>query len=637
MTLRRRIPILLTLLITPLIPSSPGSSVHAQESPQPAMMNISATFGTTVSSTSVCNLCYPPSFAGTIELTVNFVTGSVSGKIEGAGSGTASGTLCDGNGQPMDQTWSISGTSVFDGTVTGSVDPSGAITATATLHLVATPGAVSGADVTFDTPLTGSVSADGSASGDFSWGGPNCTNAGGWSGSATSIEYDRDGDGVFDSSDGCPDIAANTPDGCMPVELDLDQDGVLNEADACPQVPANTPDGCPADRDGDGLADAGDACPDEYARTSDGCPLPIPDADDDGFPDAENACPFESAPNSIDGCPPDQPEEQAAGDLENALAVALLLGDRDGLRQMEGWDDLTPTQQATVFELFDALQDLFDETSADNTGSYDRPAMVESGLPGTEETGATAGNQAASGDTGDIGGSDDDALADRVMQQIQEARNRREQQEGAVVQALADQLHDRQTIIRLINDEKYRQKFGQAYDLYRGTRDLLGPLYERAGEYISWITNPEETARQALQQWQQEKLTEGAQQLLRDEGILYGPEANVMTMEDVAREAYQFIEHASAVPSIVHYGYYRQVYDQAIAENDSPEDAHEWAMSKLSEALKNPPEELLLADGQRPVVQCWTDSYSHDPALLENYNNTFQRLNGVVDPPGVTQ
>ncbi|MEZ4435289.1 MAG: hypothetical protein R3F65_23020 [bacterium] len=90
---------------------------------------------------------------------------------------------------------------------------------------------------------------------------------------------DRDGDGVPDARDACPDVPAPTPDGCPVPEppADRDGDGVPDARDACPDEPAPTPDGCPvpeppADRDGDSVPDDRDACPDEPAPTPDGCP-----------------------------------------------------------------------------------------------------------------------------------------------------------------------------------------------------------------------------------------------------------------------------------------------------------------------------------------------------------------------------
>ena len=129
---------------------------------------------------------------------------------------------------------------------------------------------------------------------------------------------DRDGDGVVDPQDACPDTPGiATPDpktnGCPP---DRDGDGVLDAVDACPDTPGvATSDpktnGCPPDRDGDGVLDSEDACPDTAGvRTSDpktnGCP-PDPDRDKDGIPNDQDACPDEPGKPSPDpkrnGCP----------------------------------------------------------------------------------------------------------------------------------------------------------------------------------------------------------------------------------------------------------------------------------------------------------------------------------------------
>jgi OOP family OmpA-OmpF porin len=98
--------------------------------------------------------------------------------------------------------------------------------------------------------------------------------------------HDRDGDGVRDDVDECPDLAEDKDgiqdeDGCP--EDDADGDGILDAQDACPLVPGvwwNDPkkNGCPApDTDGDGIADPVDACPAVKGVPSDdpkknGCP-----------------------------------------------------------------------------------------------------------------------------------------------------------------------------------------------------------------------------------------------------------------------------------------------------------------------------------------------------------------------------
>ena len=108
---------------------------------------------------------------------------------------------------------------------------------------------------------------------------------------------DRDGDGIPDDEDMCPD---NTPEeiskgvyqegpkkGCP---IDTDNDGVPDYRDDCPN---NTPleiskgvddRGCPLDSDGDGVPDYRDKCPNTPRGAEvdkDGCPFEKPCPDDD--------------------------------------------------------------------------------------------------------------------------------------------------------------------------------------------------------------------------------------------------------------------------------------------------------------------------------------------------------------------
>ena len=96
---------------------------------------------------------------------------------------------------------------------------------------------------------------------------------------------DRDGDGIPDDQDACPDlIGVRTDDpktnGCP---SDRDKDGIYDAVDACPDVPGIKTDdpktnGCPSDRDKDGIVDTLDACPDVPGQPNpdpkkNGCPL----------------------------------------------------------------------------------------------------------------------------------------------------------------------------------------------------------------------------------------------------------------------------------------------------------------------------------------------------------------------------
>ncbi|MDB4956710.1 MAG: OmpA domain protein [Myxococcales bacterium] len=130
---------------------------------------------------------------------------------------------------------------------------------------------------------------------------------------------DRDGDGIPDDLDKCPDEAEDKDmfddaDGCP--DPDNDGDGIPDAQDKCPLDAEDKDgfqddDGCPdKDNDGDGIPDAQDKCPNEAEdkdgfQDLDGCP--DPDNDGDGIPDAKDKCPAE--PETIngfqddDGCP----------------------------------------------------------------------------------------------------------------------------------------------------------------------------------------------------------------------------------------------------------------------------------------------------------------------------------------------
>ena len=141
---------------------------------------------------------------------------------------------------------------------------------------------------------------------------------------------DRDGDGIKDDDDDCPDdpedfdgfqdTRTDSPPGkygCP--DPDNDNDGILDGDDRCPNNPEDRDgdedeDGCPegsdGDRDGDGILDSRDKCPDnpedrDGFEDKDGCP--DPDNDKDGIPDVKDQCPNDPEDKDgfqdEDGCP----------------------------------------------------------------------------------------------------------------------------------------------------------------------------------------------------------------------------------------------------------------------------------------------------------------------------------------------
>lgn len=123
---------------------------------------------------------------------------------------------------------------------------------------------------------------------------------------------DRDGDGVPDAVDRCP----NTPPGekvdarGCPVPKDSDGDGVNDAVDACPNTATGVKvdaAGCPLDADKDGVPDYLDRCPNTppgMKVDQTGCPL---DSDNDGVPDWKDRCADTPAGATVDlnGCPRD--------------------------------------------------------------------------------------------------------------------------------------------------------------------------------------------------------------------------------------------------------------------------------------------------------------------------------------------
>ncbi len=128
---------------------------------------------------------------------------------------------------------------------------------------------------------------------------------------------DRDGDGILDADDECPDEPEDMDgfeddDGCP--DPDNDRDGILDDPDECPDEPETVneiddEDGCPdseVDTDGDGYMDHVDECPNDPEdfdgfEDENGCP--DPDNDQDGLLDGSDDCPDEAGPPENRGCP----------------------------------------------------------------------------------------------------------------------------------------------------------------------------------------------------------------------------------------------------------------------------------------------------------------------------------------------
>ncbi|MEY4903194.1 MAG: hypothetical protein RLZZ292_1009 [Bacteroidota bacterium] len=182
---------------------------------------------------------------------------------------------------------------------------------------------------------------------------------------------DRDGDGVPDDKDKCPDKPGpKDNDGCPPGEhpdkADRDKDGILDKDDKCPDVPGKKEfDGCPEDpkkdTDGDGVPDNEDQCPNQAGlKENRGCPFldrdgdglrddvdkcpevagvvenmgcPLKDRDRDGIVDDKDPCPDEAGTLEDMGCPPGKRPSVAGSDGKKVYmpqGVNGRPGDMDG-------------------------------------------------------------------------------------------------------------------------------------------------------------------------------------------------------------------------------------------------------------------------------------------------------------------
>jgi OOP family OmpA-OmpF porin len=178
---------------------------------------------------------------------------------------------------------------------------------------------------------------------------------------------DRDGDGIEDDLDKCPDAPEDfdgwqDEDGCP--DPDNDGDRIPDVDDKCPDIPETyngiqDDDGCPegdiTDRDGDKIPDDADRCPDEPEdfdgwKDEDGCP--DPDNDGDKILDIDDLCP--DAPEDYDGFE----DTDGCPDLDN---------DHDRIADK---DDKCPNQPET----YNGFQD--------NDGCPDRSPNVDRNVNG---------------------------------------------------------------------------------------------------------------------------------------------------------------------------------------------------------------------------------------------------------------
>ncbi|AKV04664.1 Outer membrane protein [Labilithrix luteola] len=174
---------------------------------------------------------------------------------------------------------------------------------------------------------------------------------------APAREGDRDGDGIADSLDRCPDARENYNgfedlDGC-PDDPDTDGDGIPDSRDACMLEPEDKDgylddDGCPEpDNDLDGIVDAKDKCPNQ-AEDPDGY------QDDDGCPDDDND--NDTVADIYDECPntPGQPSGPRPGCPNLVVVTAREIR----ITQQIQFDFNKATIKPVSYPILDAVRDV---------------------------------------------------------------------------------------------------------------------------------------------------------------------------------------------------------------------------------------------------------------------------------------
>lgn len=291
----------------------------------------------------------------------------------------------------------------------------------------------------------------------------------------------------------------------------------------------------------------------------------------------------------------DEESSKDQNGISDELLLDLILSfvAPEHLVDIEGWDQLTPTQQEAILALHGGIAEI--QEAANQVIEKD-----DEGTPGDELT------------------SYQQALYDQYqLEQWQEQQSKNE---------LANMLEDRATswnrIEQIVNEERIYEWGGEhgdtLKDIYQFIRNASGVkgAIDKAGSWLGYVMNPQQAADKAA------------------DTILSEPFKGSMTMEQVADEGLKLMSQMANVPTIIHYGYYRQQYD-LYQEDDSVQDPHAQALKDLHEMIVNPALDFELADGDR-IARAWEVWYAKDAMPGGLYDKAFDKLSGI-DHPGVSK
>lgn len=155
---------------------------------------------------------------------------------------------------------------------------------------------------------------------------------------------------------------------------------------------------------------------------------------------------------------------------------------------------------------------------------------------------------------------------------ILEEEKRQELAAQRATELIEDELKTREMIRDVVWLETLRETVGdRGVDLYQQInilKDIKG-LYDRGVEWFEKFQDPDSAVTGEL-----------IDDVLRSAGADQSP-------EDIAREAIKNINTIATAPSVYHYAYYREIYDQNVVSGLTPEQAHQAGMDALRERVND--------------------------------------------------
>jgi len=258
--------------------------------------------------------------------------------------------------------------------------------------------------------------------------------------------------------------------------------------------------------------------------------------------------------------------------LINQLVELLIRGELDSLDQLPSWATLSEVQQQNLIRIIKRLEQIADEY-----------------IPPSQQ-----------------------ALLDQIEVDKLRDLNRQEQ----LANMLEEELETRQNIQDMIWRETLKERFGDdalyLYDRYGIFKDVKG-LYGQAQGLWNAVLDPDGASIDKIKQ-----------DALSSLGAEKSPE-----------EAYQagitLINKLATAPAIIHYAYYRQEYDQLIADKKPAAEAHQTAMDKMRTRLASLPGDNAVDSGAL-TEKVWNTGFNELAKPGGIYERSFIALNIYASP-----